>query len=107
MISTDKSVNPTNVMGATKYLPNGSSNHCLSNPRLILHAFGLATSWVRRKCYSYLQKQIENGGPLTITNKNGALFYDHSEAASLVIEAGSMAEDGEVYILRWVNWAYS
>ncbi len=101
MVSTDKAVNPTNVMGATKRM-------C----EMIVQS---ASTWGRVK-YSatrfgnvlgsagsvipLFQKQIANGGPITVTDKRIIRYFmTIPEASQLVLQSGSMAQNGELFVL--------
>ncbi|HHX37475.1 MAG TPA: polysaccharide biosynthesis protein [Clostridiaceae bacterium] len=101
-ISTDKSVNPTNVMGATKYLAERVVQTLAkgAQTRFACVRFGNVLGSAG-SVIPIFRKQIKNGGPLTITNKQMVRYFmTINEAGALVIEAGSMAQAGEVYILR-------
>ncbi|MFJ4144626.1 polysaccharide biosynthesis protein [Pseudomonas sp. NPDC089734] len=116
LISTDKAVRPTNVMGSTKRLAelilqalsretapvifgDGANVHHVNKTRFIMVRFGnvLGSSG---SVIPLFHKQIQSGGPLTVTHpKITRYFMTIPEAAQLVIQAGSMGQGGDVFVL--------
>ena len=102
MISTDKAVNPTNVMGASKriaemYVENKNK---ASETNYITTRFGNVLG-SNGSVIPIFQKQIEKGGPITITDERiTRYFMTISEACQLVLEAGAMGKGGEIFIFE-------
>ena len=108
-VSTDKAANPVNVMGASKRF----TEICLQS----LQDFSLQSSKDKKKTKMCMvrfgnaldssgsviplfKKQIQDGGPITLTDKNVTRYFmTIPEAAQLVLQAGSMAEGGDVFVL--------
>jgi len=122
MVSTDKAVNPTNVMGASKRIAEiyvQSLNQSFKNRKTIVYTNGLShlnegcaainTKFITTRFGNVLgsngsviprfKAQIQKGGPITVTHPEITRFFmTISESCRLVLEAGSMGEGGEIFI---------
>ena len=99
MISTDKAVNPTNVMGASKrmaeiYIQSRST----STTRFVTTRFGNVLG-SNGSVIPLFKKQLAAGGPLTVTNRDIIRYFmTIPEACNLVLEAGAMGEGGDIFV---------
>lgn len=100
MISTDKAVNPTNVMGASKRIAEIIAQHAngKGQTQFITTRFGNVLG-SNGSVIPLFKKQIEAGGPITVTDERITRFFmTIPEACQLVLEAGIMGSGGEIYV---------
>ena len=105
LISTDKAVNPTNIMGASKRLAElvVQSKNGVQATRFCSVRFGNVMA-SRSSVIPIFQKQIAAGGPITLTHPDMRRFFmTIPEAVNLVLQAGVMAEGGATYVLNMGN----
>lgn len=103
MISTDKAVNPTNVMGATKRIAEIYTQSRNSATKFVTTRFGNVLG-SNGSVIPLFKKQLAHGGPLTVTDRNIIRYFmTIPEACSLVLEAGSIGEDDDIFVFDMGN----
>ena len=105
LISTDKAVRPTNIMGATKRFAEmilqslSEKNDAKNKTRITMVRFGNVIG-SSGSAVPLFQQQIKEGGPVTVTHSEVIRYFmSLSEAAELVIQAGAMGKGGDVFVL--------
>jgi FlaA1/EpsC-like NDP-sugar epimerase len=104
LVSTDKAVNPTNIMGATKRICEiyiqSLSQHTGMKTQFITTRFGNVLG-SNGSVIPTFNKQISSGGPVTVTHRDVIRYFmTIPEACTLVLEAGLMGQGGEIYLFH-------
>lgn len=98
MVSTDKAVNPTNVMGATKRIAEIYTQSRNSATKFVTTRFGNVLG-SNGSVIPLFKKQLAHGGPLTVTSRDIIRYFmTIPEACSLVLEAGAIGDDDDVFV---------